>query len=110
MLGDIAVQPMIPVKDLKTARKFYEDTLGLKPVHLEPGAHARLRSRRAPRATRIARPSGAKMTTTTSSAPLTANWVAEAEPVDPPWSWVRMPPEASSPATSAPERVPTPPR
>src|SRR5437016_4949346 len=44
MLGDIAVQPMIPVKDLKTARKFYEDTLGLKPVHVEPDVVATYKS------------------------------------------------------------------
>jgi len=31
---------MIPVKDLKVAQKFYEDTLGLKPVFVEPGVVA----------------------------------------------------------------------
>ena len=36
MLSDVAVKPMIPVRDLKTARKFYEETLGFKPVHVEP--------------------------------------------------------------------------
>ena len=35
MLGDANVQPMLPVKDLKAAEKFYEDTLGLKKVHVE---------------------------------------------------------------------------
>ena len=32
MLGDSKVQPMLPVKDLPIARKFYEETLGLKKV------------------------------------------------------------------------------
>ncbi len=32
MLGDSKVQPMLPVKDLPKARKFYEETLGLKKV------------------------------------------------------------------------------
>lgn len=36
MLGDANVQPMLPVKDLKGAEKFYEGTLGLKKVHAEP--------------------------------------------------------------------------
>ncbi len=36
MLSDAKVQPMLPVKDLKTAEKFYEGTLGLKKVHAEP--------------------------------------------------------------------------
>ena len=30
MLGDAKVQPMLPVKDLGSAQKFYEQTLGLK--------------------------------------------------------------------------------
>ncbi|HLN58143.1 MAG TPA: VOC family protein [Thermoanaerobaculia bacterium] len=37
MLGDANVQPMLPVKDLKKAEKFYEETLGLKRFHEEPG-------------------------------------------------------------------------
>jgi catechol 2,3-dioxygenase-like lactoylglutathione lyase family enzyme len=37
---------MIPVKDLKTARKFYEDTLGLQAVHVEPDVVATYRSGR----------------------------------------------------------------
>src|SRR5437879_11031687 len=32
MLSNAKVQPMLPVKDLKTAQKFYEQTLGLKKV------------------------------------------------------------------------------
>jgi catechol 2,3-dioxygenase-like lactoylglutathione lyase family enzyme len=32
MLGDIDAMATIAVKDLKRARKFYEETLGLKPV------------------------------------------------------------------------------
>jgi catechol 2,3-dioxygenase-like lactoylglutathione lyase family enzyme len=36
MLGDANVQPMLPVKDLEEAQKFYEKTLGLKKVHAEP--------------------------------------------------------------------------
>jgi catechol 2,3-dioxygenase-like lactoylglutathione lyase family enzyme len=36
MLGDAKVQPMLPVKDLKAAEKFYEGALGLKKVHAEP--------------------------------------------------------------------------
>src|SRR5712692_11729802 len=30
MLGNAKVQPMLPVKDLGKAKKFYEETLGLK--------------------------------------------------------------------------------
>jgi catechol 2,3-dioxygenase-like lactoylglutathione lyase family enzyme len=36
MLGDANIQPMLPVKDLKEAEKFYESTLGLNKVHAEP--------------------------------------------------------------------------
>ena len=32
MLSNVTVQPMLPVKDLKVAGKFYEETLGLKRV------------------------------------------------------------------------------
>ncbi len=32
MLGNSKVQPMLPVKDLPSARKFYEETLGLTKV------------------------------------------------------------------------------
>ena len=32
MLGNATVQPMLPVKDLKSAKKFYEQTLGLKKI------------------------------------------------------------------------------
>jgi catechol 2,3-dioxygenase-like lactoylglutathione lyase family enzyme len=38
MLGDTNVQPMLPVKDLEAAKKFYEEKLGLKRVGEEPGA------------------------------------------------------------------------
>lgn len=37
MLGDVNVQPMLPVKDLGVAEKFYEEKLGLKKVGGEPG-------------------------------------------------------------------------
>ena len=36
MLRDANVQPMLPVKDLKAAEKFYDSTLGLNKVHVEP--------------------------------------------------------------------------
>jgi len=36
MLENANVQPMIPVKDMKGAQRFYEDTLGLKRVGGEP--------------------------------------------------------------------------
>ena len=32
MLGNATVQPMLPVKDLNSAKKFYEQTLGLKKI------------------------------------------------------------------------------
>lgn len=32
MLGNATVQPMLPVKDLKSAKKFYEQTLGLQKL------------------------------------------------------------------------------
>jgi catechol 2,3-dioxygenase-like lactoylglutathione lyase family enzyme len=35
MLGDNEAQATIAVKNLTAARKFYESTLGLKPVHTE---------------------------------------------------------------------------
>ena len=38
MLANRDVQPMLPVKDLKKAEKFYEDTLELKKVGSMPGA------------------------------------------------------------------------
>jgi catechol 2,3-dioxygenase-like lactoylglutathione lyase family enzyme len=44
MLANTTVLPMIPVKDLKTARKFYEETLGLKPVNVEPDIVATYKS------------------------------------------------------------------
>ena len=36
MLANANVEPMLPVKDLTAAEKFYEGTLGLKKVHVEP--------------------------------------------------------------------------
>jgi catechol 2,3-dioxygenase-like lactoylglutathione lyase family enzyme len=38
MLGDATVQPMLPVKDLKAAEKFYEEKLGLRRVGGAPDA------------------------------------------------------------------------
>jgi catechol 2,3-dioxygenase-like lactoylglutathione lyase family enzyme len=38
MLSDANIQPMLPVKDLETAEKFYEGTLGLKRTGGAPGA------------------------------------------------------------------------
>jgi catechol 2,3-dioxygenase-like lactoylglutathione lyase family enzyme len=37
MLSDANVQTMLPVKDLKSAEKFYGETLGLKKTDEEPG-------------------------------------------------------------------------
>lgn len=37
MLGDNNVYAVIPVKDLESARKFYEETLGLKKIDENPG-------------------------------------------------------------------------
>ncbi len=37
MLSDATVQPMLPVKDLEVAKKFYEGALGLKKTGEEPG-------------------------------------------------------------------------
>lgn len=37
MLSDATVQPMLPVKDLEVAKKFYEGALGLKKVEESPG-------------------------------------------------------------------------
>ena len=44
MLANANVQPMLPVKDLEKAEKFYEETLGLEKVHSEPGTVATYRS------------------------------------------------------------------
>ncbi|HEY3571568.1 MAG TPA: VOC family protein [Thermoanaerobaculia bacterium] len=38
MLGDVNVQPMLPVKDLGVAQKFYEEKLGLRKVGEAPDA------------------------------------------------------------------------
>ena len=37
MLNDANVQPMLPVRDLQNARRFYHDVLGLEEVGEEPG-------------------------------------------------------------------------
>jgi catechol 2,3-dioxygenase-like lactoylglutathione lyase family enzyme len=37
MLSNVNIQPMLPVKDLQKAEKFYEGTLGLKRTGSEPG-------------------------------------------------------------------------
>jgi catechol 2,3-dioxygenase-like lactoylglutathione lyase family enzyme len=44
MLGDARVQPMLPVKDLGKAQKFYEQTLGLKKEGEMPGEAVTYRS------------------------------------------------------------------
>jgi catechol 2,3-dioxygenase-like lactoylglutathione lyase family enzyme len=38
MLSTANIQPMLPVKDLKKATKFYDETLGLRRIHEQPGA------------------------------------------------------------------------
>lgn len=40
MLGDANVMAMVAVKDLETAKKFYEDTLSLKKTDENPGGIA----------------------------------------------------------------------
>jgi catechol 2,3-dioxygenase-like lactoylglutathione lyase family enzyme len=37
MLGTADIQPMLPVKDLAKAERFYTETLGLKKVEDQPG-------------------------------------------------------------------------
>jgi len=44
MLRNAKVQPMLPVKDLNAAEKFYEGTLGFQKVGGAPGAAAVYRS------------------------------------------------------------------
>lgn len=44
MLRDTNVKPMLPVKDLPEAERFYGDTLGLERVGGEPGVVAAYRS------------------------------------------------------------------
>ena len=44
MLGNADVLPMLPVKDLTAAQKFYEETLGLKRLHVEPDVVATYQS------------------------------------------------------------------
>ena len=36
MLGTANIEPMLPVKDLKAAQKFYENTLELQRVNVQP--------------------------------------------------------------------------
>ena len=38
MLSDANVQPMLPVRDLEKAERFYQRVLGLAEVDVEPGA------------------------------------------------------------------------
>jgi len=44
MLRDATVQPMLPVKDLDAATRFYENTLGFERVGSEPGVAVTYRS------------------------------------------------------------------
>jgi catechol 2,3-dioxygenase-like lactoylglutathione lyase family enzyme len=44
MLKDASVQPMLPVKDLEEAARFYRETLGLERVSGEPGVAVVYRS------------------------------------------------------------------
>jgi predicted enzyme related to lactoylglutathione lyase len=44
MLGNADALPMLPVKDLAAAQKFYEETLGLKRLHVEPDVVATYQS------------------------------------------------------------------
>lgn len=44
MLNDATVLPMLPVRDLAAAEKFYEGTLGLNKVSTEPGVAVTYRS------------------------------------------------------------------
>jgi catechol 2,3-dioxygenase-like lactoylglutathione lyase family enzyme len=44
MLRSANVQPMLPVKDLDEAEKFYDQTLNLQRVHSEPGTAITYRS------------------------------------------------------------------
>lgn len=44
MLDQVDVQPMLPVKDLGAARKFYEDVLGFEKVNFQPDVVVTYRS------------------------------------------------------------------
>ena len=46
MLGDNDIQPMLPVRDLDPATKFYEKILGLEKTGEEPGLAVIYRSGR----------------------------------------------------------------
>ena len=44
MLSSANVQPMLPVKDLEKAERFYDEVLGLRRVHEMPGTAVTYRS------------------------------------------------------------------
>ena len=44
MLGNANAIPMLPVKDLPAAQRFYEETLGLKRLRVEPDVFATYQS------------------------------------------------------------------
>jgi catechol 2,3-dioxygenase-like lactoylglutathione lyase family enzyme len=44
MLASTNIQPMLPVKDLEEAAEFYDEVLGLRRVHEEPGTAVTYRS------------------------------------------------------------------
>jgi catechol 2,3-dioxygenase-like lactoylglutathione lyase family enzyme len=44
MLSQESVQPMLPVRDLAASTRFYEKTLGLTPVDVQPGTAVTYRS------------------------------------------------------------------
>jgi catechol 2,3-dioxygenase-like lactoylglutathione lyase family enzyme len=44
MLGNTSAVPMLPVRDLPAAQKFYEEKLGLKRLHVEPDVVATYQS------------------------------------------------------------------
>jgi catechol 2,3-dioxygenase-like lactoylglutathione lyase family enzyme len=44
MLSQESVQPMLPVRDLAASARFYEKTLGLTPVDVQPGTAVTYRS------------------------------------------------------------------
>ena len=44
MLSQVSVQPMLPVRNLDESTRFYEKTLGLKPVDVQQGTAVTYRS------------------------------------------------------------------